>query len=245
MRGPPDPFAGQFPHDVEGLVSLLRLQAIDRQDDLLDGMVVQSQGLGVLLTGREHRLVSLDVSGDGIFGEPDPVGVDQFGADQGDRPVASTASMSDPAEDIPADGPVRGCDGGFEFGALGPGVPGAVRIGAMVELAEQFDGPVQGMNPAVSVIADVHHPATAGASAIEDVEFPEREVGILRPVVGHLDDVSVHGPKCGFLLNNAEREPARNPGFHRVEWHLILYTVVMVRPGIGMQIHHKDYDVVQ
>ena len=97
--------------------------------------------------------------------------------------------MPDPAEDIPADGPVRRCDGGFEFGAPGPGVPRAVRIRAMVELAEQFDGPLQGMNSAVSVIADVHHPATAGAGAIEDVEFLEGEVGILGPVVGHLDDL--------------------------------------------------------
>ena len=32
--GEPDPLAGQFPDDVEGLVPLLGLQAVDREDDL-------------------------------------------------------------------------------------------------------------------------------------------------------------------------------------------------------------------
>ena len=97
--------------------------------------------------------------------------------------------MADPAEDIPADGPVRQGDGGFEFRALGPGVPGAARIGAMVELADQLDRPFQGMNAAVSVVADVHHAATGRAGAVEDVEFPEGEVGILGPGVGHRADL--------------------------------------------------------
>ena len=32
--GEPHPLPGQFPHDVEGLVSLLGLEAVDREDDL-------------------------------------------------------------------------------------------------------------------------------------------------------------------------------------------------------------------
>jgi hypothetical protein len=87
-RGEPDAFAGQFADDGEGLVPLLGLQAVDRQDDLLDRFVVLSQGLGVLLPGGEHRLVTLDVLGDGIVGERDRVGVPELGSDQGDREVA-------------------------------------------------------------------------------------------------------------------------------------------------------------
>jgi hypothetical protein len=192
-RGEPDAFAGQFADDGEGLVPLLGLQAVDRQDDLLDRFVVLSQGLGVLLPGGEHRLVTLDVLGDGIVGERDRVGVPELGSDQGDREVAGTPAMPDPAEDVPADSPVWRGDRGFEFGALGLGVSRAVRIGAMVELADQLHRTLQGMNAAVPVVADVHHPATDRTGAIEDIEFPEGEIGIRRPVVGHRAGLHVMG----------------------------------------------------
>ena len=70
-----------------------------------DGFVVSAERLGVLLPRREHDLVPSDVLVDGVFGELDPVVVQEFGLDQGDRHVARTAAMSDPAEDVPADGP--------------------------------------------------------------------------------------------------------------------------------------------
>ena len=93
--------------------------------------------------------------------------------------------MADPAEDVPADRPMGQGDRDFEFGALGLGVPGAARVGAVVELADQFDGPVEGMEAAVAMVADVHHPPAGGAVAVEDVEFPEGEVRILGPGVRH------------------------------------------------------------
>ena len=47
--GEPDTLLGQFAHDVEGLVPLLGLQAIDRQDDVIDSFVLPAHGFEVLL----------------------------------------------------------------------------------------------------------------------------------------------------------------------------------------------------
>ena len=85
--GEPDALACQFANDVERLVSFFGLQAVDREDDRIDPMIVLTQGLGVLLTRREHRLIASDVLGDSAFGEVDREGVVQFAADLGDRPV--------------------------------------------------------------------------------------------------------------------------------------------------------------
>ena len=71
----------------------------------VDRFVLPAEGLGVLLPRREHDLVTSDVLVDGIVGELDRVVVQEFGLDLGDRHVARTASMPDPAEDVPADGP--------------------------------------------------------------------------------------------------------------------------------------------
>jgi hypothetical protein len=69
-------------------------------------MLLSAEGVGVLLPRSEHGLVPSDVRVDGNFGELDPVVVQEFGSDQGDRHVAGTATMPDPTEDIPADGPL-------------------------------------------------------------------------------------------------------------------------------------------
>jgi hypothetical protein len=41
------------------------------------------------------------------------------------------------------------------------------------------------MEVAVAVIADLHHAAAGWAVTIEDIEFPEGEIGILGPGVRH------------------------------------------------------------
>src|SRR3954465_10418898 len=98
--------------------------------------------------------------------------------------------MTDPAEDIPADGPLGQGQGDLGLGALGLGVAGAVGIGATVEPAEQLDGPLERMEPPRPVVTDVHHPAAGRALPIQDVEFPQGEVGLLGPVVGHRSEPS-------------------------------------------------------
>src|SRR3954452_15491061 len=84
----PDALPGQFPHDIQGLVALLGLQTVDREDDLIGVLVELPQVLGVLLTSGDHGLVAMRESGDGGVGEPDLIGVDQLGLDLGDGPVA-------------------------------------------------------------------------------------------------------------------------------------------------------------
>src|SRR4051812_6229861 len=93
--------------------------------------------------------------------------------------------MPDPAEDIPADGPVRWGDGDLRLGTAGLGVSGAAGIGAVVELADQLHRAIEGMEVTVAVVADIHHSSTGRTRAVEDVEFPECEIGIRRPVVRH------------------------------------------------------------
>jgi hypothetical protein len=83
----PDPLLGQLPDDVEGLVPLLGLEAVDREDELGDRSVVPPQGLGVLLPCGEHHLIMVDVPGEGVIRETDARVVAEFALDLGDRPV--------------------------------------------------------------------------------------------------------------------------------------------------------------
>jgi hypothetical protein len=101
--------------------------------------------------------------------------------------------MSDPTQNVPADRPFGQRDGDFEFRALGPRLTGAVGIGAVVELANQFHRPLQGMEAAIAVVANVHSPPTDRTIAVQDVEFPLTEIGVLGPVVRHRANLPVEG----------------------------------------------------
>src|SRR3954453_22987423 len=102
--------------------------------------------------------------------------------------------MPDPAEDVPADRHLRQGDGELELGALGLGMPRAGPIGAVVELADQLNRAVQGVEAAVPVIADVHHASTGRTVAVEDIQLPEGEIGIRGPVVSHPAELPDPGP---------------------------------------------------
>src|SRR5207249_1676909 len=118
----------------------------------------------------------------------------EFGLDQGNRHGARTASVSDPAEDVPADRHLGQSESDFEFGALGLGMSRTGRIGTVVELADQLHRTVQGMEAAIAMIADVHHPSTDRTVPVKDVEFPESEIRVLRPLVSHLAQPRNHEP---------------------------------------------------
>src|SRR5271167_3445588 len=47
------------------------------------------------------------------------------------------------------------------------------------------------MKPTIPVVADVHHASTGRTDAVNDVEFPQREIGIRRPFVRHPADLHV------------------------------------------------------
>src|SRR5262245_814610 len=108
--------------------------------------------------------------------------------------------MSDPAEDIPTDRHRGRREGEFEFGALGLGVSRAGRIGAVVELADQLHRAARRMGPTVPVIADVHPPSTDRTAPVEDVEFPRRGVGVLRPSVSHPAYLRDHEPSFDYQI---------------------------------------------
>ena len=59
----------------------------------------------------------------------------------------------------------------------------------MVELADQFHRAFECMKATIPVIADVHPASTDRAVAIKDVEFPQSEIGIRRPLVRHRADL--------------------------------------------------------
>jgi len=99
--------------------------------------------------------------------------------------------MPDPTEDVPGDAPTGQGDRRFDLGALGLAVPGTARVGTVVELGDEMDGAVEGEEVAMAMVADVHFVTTVRAVAIEDVEFPESEIGILRPEMRHDVDLPV------------------------------------------------------
>src|SRR3954452_1267872 len=93
--------------------------------------------------------------------------------------------MPDPAEDIPADAPTGQGDRRFDLRAFGRGVPGTARIRAVVELADEMDGTLDGEEVTMAMVADIHPAAALGAVAFDDVEFPKSEVRILGPKMRH------------------------------------------------------------
>src|SRR4051812_16014937 len=100
--------------------------------------------------------------------------------------------MSHPAEDVPTDRHLGQSEGDFELGALRPGLTRATGIGTGVELADHLDRSLQRMEAAIPVIADVHHASTDRTVTVEDVEFPQSEIGVRRPLVSHPADLREH-----------------------------------------------------
>src|SRR5262249_61752334 len=88
------------------------------------------------------------------------------------RPVTSAPALTDTSEDVPPDRPLGQSDRDLQFGALGLGVTGTVGVGAVVEFAHQLYRPLEGVDPAVPVVTDMHRPPADHTGAVEDVEFP-------------------------------------------------------------------------
>src|SRR5438067_1905827 len=93
--------------------------------------------------------------------------------------------MADPAEDVPSEDPVGHGDGGLGLGADGPMMPRAAGIGTTVELADQMSGAVEAEDVMMAMVADVHGAPAGRARTIEDIKFPEGEVGLFGPAIGH------------------------------------------------------------
>ena len=128
----------------------------------------------------------------------------------GNRPVSREPTMPDPAEDVPTDGPGGQSDRRLHLGALGLGVPWAIRIGAVIELADQFDWAFKGVEMAIAMIADMHHAPAKGAIPVQHVKFPESEVGVGWPAVGHCIDLRIV-PVSLHVLLSAGRKDTKQP----------------------------------
>src|SRR5271157_1333986 len=118
--------------------------------------------------------------------------------------------MPDPAEDVPTDGPGGQSDRRLHLGALGLGVPWAIRIGAVIELADEFDWTFKGIEMAIAMIADVHHAPAKGAIPVQHIKFPESEVGVGWPAVGHRIDLRVVRGDLHVVLS-AKRQNTKQP----------------------------------
>ena len=58
------------------------------------------------LASGEHRLVMLEIPGQRVRRKLDAVFLPQLALNLGDRPVTGKPALTDPTEDIPADGPL-------------------------------------------------------------------------------------------------------------------------------------------
>ena len=80
----------------------------------------------------------------------------------------------------------------------------------MIELADEFDWAFKGVEMAIAMIADMHHAPARGAIPIQHVKFPESEVGVGWPAVGHRIDL--RGVPVGLhVLLSAEQKDTKQP----------------------------------
>jgi len=78
----------------------------------------------------------------------------------------------------------------------------------MVKLADQFHRALECMKVTIPVIADVHPTSADRAVAIKDVEFPQRKICILGPLVWHRADL--HALVRSLNRRTSTRGYARN-----------------------------------
>src|SRR4029453_18510394 len=95
------------------------------------------------MAGGPHLLIAVNVRLDRIVRQAYLVGVCQFGPDLPDRPVAGKAALAQPTHHIPAEHPPRHGDRGLRFWTERLGMGRAGVRGAMRELADQMQGPIE------------------------------------------------------------------------------------------------------
>jgi hypothetical protein len=171
---------------MEGLVALLRLQAVDAQPQVSDVPVGPAQQVGILLAGGDHGPVAAEVDGDGVLGKADPVTIDQFVPDLGDGPVPGEAAVADETEDVPADQPTGQGEGKFGGRAEGGRARRAGGIGAMSEATAKLHGMLQGIDAMTAATADVQGRSAADAVGLPHVKGHSLKDGALWPTETHL-----------------------------------------------------------
>src|SRR5262249_5219289 len=138
---------------------------------------------------------------------------------------------------VPADGHLGQGEVEFQFGALGPGVPGAGRVGAADELADQLHRAAQGVEPAIPVIADVHHSPTGWTATVQDIEIPVGEVRIRGPVVGHPG--ALRGQESSSVLEPSPDVTSGTHGF-LAHWRAVEIKWIAAEGPATMQVTRSE-----
>jgi hypothetical protein len=84
-------------------------------------------------------------------------------------------------------------------------------MGAVIELADEFDWTFEGEEVAIAMIADMHHAPAKGTIPVQHVKFPENEVGVGWPAMGHRVDLRVVRGDL-YVVLNAGQEDTKQPG---------------------------------
>ena len=189
----PHTLVRQLTHHVQRLMPLLRLQAIDGQDQPLRPPIGMGHFARILLPGGEHQLVTSDVTLDGVHRQRDGKAVVEFGADLRYRPVPGETAMAEPAERVPGQDPVGHDQRRFLFRTDGLGMPRTSRVGAVTQLAKQLHRAVAGEEAALTVAANLERPLAMPAAAVLDFEGQITEHGVGGPVVRHRRSLRARG----------------------------------------------------
>jgi hypothetical protein len=81
----------------------------------------------------------------------------------------------------------------------------------MIELADELEGSLEGVEVAIAMIADVHPAPPDRARAVQDIEFPTGELRLSRPVIRH--PTRLHVLVKDFVRRTRTRGYAEKTGF--------------------------------
>jgi len=99
--------------------------------------------------------------------------------------VSCKATLAEPAEDIPANGPPGQSDLRLGQRALRVVMGGAARVGAVREFADEFERPLEGVEAVEAVVADVEVSLTERTGILLNREYALGESGVGRPGKTH------------------------------------------------------------
>src|SRR5215813_12841423 len=144
------------------------------------------------MTSGQHLLIAVNIRLDRVGGQANLVRVPQFGTELPDRPVAGKAPLAQPTHHIPAQDPPRHSDRGLGFWTERLGMGRAGACGAMRQLTDQVQGPVEREHSMMAMVTRGQRPAARPAPPLLDSQFDACELRVFRPAVWHDDPLLVY-----------------------------------------------------
>jgi hypothetical protein len=123
------------------------------------------------MAGGQHLLIAMNVRLDRVGGQANLVRVRQFGTDLPDRPVAGKAALAQPTHHIPAQDPPRHSNRGLGFWTERLRMGRAGARGAMRQLADQMQGPVEREHPMMAMVTRGQRTTARPAPPLLDSQF--------------------------------------------------------------------------